>query len=253
MLENAGNVVAIVDDDPSVREATANLLKANGFKAEGFASASEFLNSSQLDAIGCLILDLRLPVMSGLELQRHLAAEQTTISVVFITAHGNPEIQKEAIKAGAVDFLAKPFSEEALLRATRNALEKSENNLKAKLAEHFLAGLRNHDWNSLRPLVTADVTWSLPGHSVISGEARGVEAVVRRAQTIVSFGINFEVKHILVGQHGVALSLHNTAQRDGLMLDEHLATVFGLRDRKIAAINTYLSDVDMVNAFFISV
>jgi hypothetical protein len=251
MPENARNVVAVVDDDPSVREATANLLKANGFKSEGFASASEFLNSSQLDATGCLILDLRLPVMSGLELQRHLAAEHTTISVVFITAHGNPEIQKEAIKAGAVDFLAKPFSEEALLRATRNALEKSENNVKVKLAEHFQAGLRNRDWNSLRPLMTVDVIWSLPGHSVISGEARGVEAVVRRAETIVSYGLTFTLKDILVGQNGVALSLHNTARRGDLILDEHLATVLHIHEGKIATINSYLSDIGMVNAFFV--
>ena len=125
MMKDARDLVAILDDDPSVRDATASLLKANGFRTESFSSASEFQNSPHLGEAGCLILDLQLPGMGGLELQRHLAAGHPQISVVFITAHASPEIRDEAMKAGAVDFLAKPFSEDALLRATRLALEKS--------------------------------------------------------------------------------------------------------------------------------
>ncbi len=89
------------------------------------------------------------------------------------------------------------------------------------------------------------------GKSLISGEAIGADAVVERAKLIVSYGLTFTLKHILYGPHGVALSLHNTARRGDLILDEHLATVCSLRDGKIFAINSYLSDIDMVNAFFV--
>jgi ketosteroid isomerase-like protein len=122
-----------------------------------------------------------------------------------------------------------------------------------KLGERFITALRSRDWNLLRSLLTEDVVWNLPGESIISGEARGTEAVVERSQTIVSYDVNFTLKHILIGRHDMALSLHNTASRGDAVLDEHLATVFTLRDGKIAAINTNLSDVDMVNEFFIPV
>lgn len=124
---------------------------------------------------------------------------------------------------------------------------------KRNVAEGFLSSLKNRDWATLRTMTDEKAVWTLPGKSIISGEASGVEAIIRRAQTIVDFGINFELKHILIGQHGVALSLHNTARRGNLALDEHLATVISLCDGKITAINTYLSDVELVNAFFVSV
>jgi hypothetical protein len=88
-------------------------------------------------------------------------------------------------------------------------------------------------------------------HRLISGEASGVDAVITRAQRIVSYGLTFTLKHILIGQHDLALSLHNTAKSGNQILDEHLATVCLLRNEKICAINTYLSDVEMVNAFFV--
>ncbi|MGH7992925.1 MAG: response regulator transcription factor [Limisphaerales bacterium] len=123
MCEKAKHLVAVVDDDPSVCEATISLLKANGFGAESFCSAAEFLNSPQLDGARCLILDLQLSDMSGLELQRHLAGENRRIPVIYITAHGTPETREEAMRAGAIAFLSKPFSEEALLNSIRLALE----------------------------------------------------------------------------------------------------------------------------------
>jgi hypothetical protein len=83
------------------------------------------------------------------------------------------------------------------------------------------------------------------------GEARGVDAVIERAQRIVSYGLTFTLKRVLIGQHGLALSLHNTAKRGDVVLDEHLATVCILQDGKICAIHTYLSDVNMLNAFFV--
>ena len=104
----------------------------------------------------------------------------------------------------------------------------------------------------MRSLLNSDdVVWNLPGNSVISGKACGAEAVVRRARSIVSYGLTFTLRHILFGEEGVALSLHNTARRRDQALDEHLATVCKMRDGKIGAIDTYLSDVDMVDAFFV--
>jgi uncharacterized protein len=122
---------------------------------------------------------------------------------------------------------------------------------KKGIAQQFLAGLRSRDWSLLRSIMTDDIVWSLPGTSLISGEASGVDAVIARAQRIVSYGLTFTLKHILIGQHDLALSLHNTAKNGNQILDEHLATVCLLRNGKICAINTYLSDVEMVNAFFV--
>jgi ketosteroid isomerase-like protein len=124
---------------------------------------------------------------------------------------------------------------------------------KTELAQKFLTGLRNRDWESLKSLMTEDIVWSLPGSSLISGEAHGIDAVIRRSQLIVSYGLTLTLKHILIGQHGVALSLNNTARRGDLQLDEHLATVFSLREGKICTISTYLSDVEMLNAFFVAI
>jgi FixJ family two-component response regulator len=121
--EMAGHLVAIVDDDESVREATTSLLGSNGIGAETFSSAEEFLNSRLLAETGCLLLDIGMPGMSGLELQRHLAGEGRRVPIIFITARDDQEIRMEAMRAGAVDFLSKPFSEEALLKAIHNALE----------------------------------------------------------------------------------------------------------------------------------
>ena len=124
---------------------------------------------------------------------------------------------------------------------------------KTELAQKFLTGPRNRDWESLKSLMTEDIVWSLPGSSLISGEAHGIDAVIRRSQLIVSYGLTLTLKHILIGQHGVALSLNNTARRGDLQLDEHLATVFSLREGKICTISTYLSDVEMLNAFFVAI
>jgi FixJ family two-component response regulator len=119
-------VITIVDDDESMREALKSLMRSVGFRAETFASGEEFLNSNRLRETACLILDLQMPGISGLELQNRLAALQNRVPVVFITAHGNEEDRKRALQAGAVDFLRKPFSEEALLDAVHVALETSQ-------------------------------------------------------------------------------------------------------------------------------
>jgi len=121
---------------------------------------------------------------------------------------------------------------------------------KKALARQFLTALKTSDHELLHSILAEDVTWNLPGASLISGDARGVEAILRRSQTIVAHGVHFDLLHILVGSHGVALSLHNTAHHRSRVLDEHLATVLTLQEGRITSINTYMSDVGMLSQFF---
>jgi FixJ family two-component response regulator len=115
-------MVAIVDDDESMRSALHSMLKSVGFPSQGFASAEEFLRSGQQQT-ACLITDLRMPGMSGLELQARLNAELSRIPIIFISAHGDEELRLQALRAGAVEFLAKPFDHKKLLEMVRMALE----------------------------------------------------------------------------------------------------------------------------------
>jgi FixJ family two-component response regulator len=117
------NVVAIVDDDESVRSALQGLMKAVGLPARAFASAEEFLESGEQQETGCLIADIRMPGMSGLELQASLNADDCRIPIIFITAHGDEKMRMQALRAGAVEFVAKPFDDEALVASVRAALE----------------------------------------------------------------------------------------------------------------------------------
>src|SRR5882672_5184412 len=117
-------LVAIVDDDDLMRSALQGLLKAVGWPARAFASAEEFLTSGQQHETACLIADIRMPGMSGLELQAKLNAEHCRIPTIFITAHGDARMRMQALRAGAVEFLAKPFDDEALLESVRAALER---------------------------------------------------------------------------------------------------------------------------------
>ena len=116
--------VSIVDDDESVREAINSLLRSVGFHAEVFASAEEFLNSGYQHNAECLILDVRMSGMSGLQLQEQLASAKCDIPIIFITAHvSDTQARTRALQSGAVDFLIKPFSEEALLNDVYTALQ----------------------------------------------------------------------------------------------------------------------------------
>ena len=116
-------LVAIVDDDDSVRGALHGLLKAVGLPTIAFASAEEFLKSGQQHHTACLIADIRMPGMSGLELQAQLNADRCRIPTIFITAHGDAKMRMQALREGAVEFLSKPFDDEALLESVRAALE----------------------------------------------------------------------------------------------------------------------------------
>jgi FixJ family two-component response regulator len=122
-IQGNAKMVAIVDDDDLMRTALQGLLKSAGLRAQAFASADEFLRSGHQHDTACLITDIRMPGMSGLELQAQLNADHCRIPTIFITAHGDAKMRMQAMRAGAVEFLAKPFDDEALLESVRAALE----------------------------------------------------------------------------------------------------------------------------------
>ena len=118
--------ISVVEDDESVREAIYDLMDCMGLRTELFSSAEDFLNSDGLRDTTCLIVDVRMPGMSGLELQSHLNAAGLRIPIIFMSAHDDGEAESRALGAGAIDFLKKPFSEDALLRAIRASLNIEE-------------------------------------------------------------------------------------------------------------------------------
>jgi FixJ family two-component response regulator len=116
-------MVAVVEDDESYRAAVQRLLKSAGLPVRSFASAEDFLKSGQQEETGCLIADIQMPGMSGLDLQAKLNADRCPIPIIFITAHGDEEMRLQAMRAGAVKFLAKPFDGAILLESVRVALK----------------------------------------------------------------------------------------------------------------------------------
>ena len=122
-MNNPNSVVYIVDDDSSVRDAISNLLESVGLRAQTFGSTEEFLGFTRTDAASCLVLDVMLPGMRGLEFQEMLKKSGISIPIIFITAHGDIPMTSKAMKAGAIEFLAKPFPKEDLLAAIRRGLE----------------------------------------------------------------------------------------------------------------------------------
>lgn len=130
-------LVFVVDDDASMREALSSLIRSAGFRVSTFSSAKEYLLQEPPNAPACLVLDVRLPGMSGLELQRELTAASKTIPIIFITGHGDIPMSVRAMKAGAVEFLAKPFRDKDLLEAIRQAIERDEKAIqeRTRLAE----------------------------------------------------------------------------------------------------------------------
>ena len=117
-------VVFVVDDDSSIRDALTSLIRSVGLRVEAFESAQAFLSRPRPDAPGCLVLDVRLPGLSGLDLQRELAAAQVTLPIIFITGYGDIPMTVQAMKAGAVEFLTKPFRDQELLDAIQQAIER---------------------------------------------------------------------------------------------------------------------------------
>jgi len=134
-------VVFVVDDDPSVRRAIQRVVQSVGLQVELFGSAQEFLRSKRPDITSCLVLDIRLERISGLELQRQLADANIHIPIIFITAHGDIPMSVQAMKAGAVEFLLKPFRDQDLLDAIQQALDRDETR---RVQEAEVTKLREH-------------------------------------------------------------------------------------------------------------
>ena len=134
-------LVFVVDDDPSVREALGSLLRSEGLRVEMFPSADEFLSRHEVDSPACLVLDVRLPGLNGLALQHALTEASNEIPIIFITGHGDVPTSVRAMKAGAMEFLTKPFRDEDLLSAVHQALEKD---VAARGERLKLAELRSH-------------------------------------------------------------------------------------------------------------
>jgi FixJ family two-component response regulator len=123
-MTEAQAIVFVVDDDEGMRQSLKNLIGSVGLRVEAFASAQEFLRSKLMDVPGCLVLDVRLPGLSGLDLQKRIADAGIAIPIIFITGHGDIPMTVRAMKAGAVEFLTKPFRDQDLLDAIQQALER---------------------------------------------------------------------------------------------------------------------------------
>jgi FixJ family two-component response regulator len=132
-----GPIVFVVDDDRSVRDSLRRLITSVGMRVEVFSSAQAFLSAPRPDVPGCLVLDVRLPGLSGLDLQRELAQSHATLPIIFLTGHGDIPMSVQAMKAGAVEFLTKPFRGQELLDAIRHAIERdrAERATRQELAE----------------------------------------------------------------------------------------------------------------------
>jgi FixJ family two-component response regulator len=146
-MSSMGSVVFVVDDDQSVRDSLRRLLTSVGLTVEVFPSAQAFLQRLPVDSPGCLVLDVRLPGLSGLDLQRELAGSDTALPIIFLTGHGDIPMSVRAMKAGAVEFLTKPFREQDLLDAIRQAIERDR---VARQERQGLAALRGR-YDSLTP------------------------------------------------------------------------------------------------------
>ena len=144
-MSKPDSLVFVVDDDAAVREAIQSLIRSVGLYVEGFASAQDFLRSKRPDVPGCLVLDIRLPGFSGLQLQSKLADADIRIPIVFMTGHGDIPMTVKAMKAGAVEFLTKPFRDQDLLEAVQQALESDRS---ARLERGLTDGLRER-YNAL--------------------------------------------------------------------------------------------------------
>jgi FixJ family two-component response regulator len=124
-MSHATPIVFVVDDDISVRESLELLIRCEGWEPETFASAEEFLSRPRVLAPSCLVLDVTLPDLSGLDLQKRVAVDRIDMPIIFITGYGDVPMTVQAMKAGAVEFLTKPFGDDVLLSAIRNAIERS--------------------------------------------------------------------------------------------------------------------------------
>ena len=146
-MTNEGPIVFVVDDDASVRPAIESLIRSIGLRVKSFASAQDFLHFERPDVPACLILDVRLPGLSGLDLQKELTAAGNAIPIIFITGHGDIPMSVQAMKSGAVEFLTKPFRDQQLLDAIQSALQKDG----SRRGEQAGRAELQHRYDSLTP------------------------------------------------------------------------------------------------------
>lgn len=170
-------VVFVVDDDVSVRESLAPLIRWAGWKPETFSSAQEFLSRPRDETPSCLVLDVELPDLNGLDLQERVAADRAAMPIIFITGHGDIPMSVRAMKAGAAEFLTKPFERDALLNAIRSAIERSR---EALLQASELKILRER-YASLTPREREVLAWVVSGllNKQVGGELGMTEATVK--------------------------------------------------------------------------
>jgi RNA polymerase sigma factor (sigma-70 family) len=176
-LSTVAGLIYIVDDDASVRKSLGRLARSAGYDAEPFASAEEFLSSELAPAPCCLVLDVRLPGLDGLELQERLAEKETPVPVIFISGHGDIPMSVKAMRRGAIDFLPKPFSDDNLLGAIENALARSVQLREARSRKRRIHALVE----TLTPREQEIMRWVITGmlNRQIAGELGIAEKTVK--------------------------------------------------------------------------
>ncbi len=170
-------IVFIVDDDVSVREALEGLIRSVGLRVESFASAEEFLVRRRGDESGCVVLDVRLPNLNGLDLQKRMAKLNLDLPIIFITGHGDVPTSVQAMKAGALDFLTKPFADQDLLDAIRHAIERHRVALQHRKGLHEL----RERYESLTPREREVMSWVVAGllNKQVAGELGTSEITIK--------------------------------------------------------------------------
>jgi FixJ family two-component response regulator len=187
-MTEVASVVFVVDDDPSIRRAIKRLVESVGLRVEGLGSAPEFLRSQRPDAPSCLVLDVRLPGISGLDFQRELREANIHIPIIFITAHGDIPMTVRAMKAGAVEFLTKPFRDQELLDAIQQGLERDH----ARRAQEAEVRKLRERFESLTPRERELLPWVVSGllNKKIADAIEASEATVKvhRSQLMRKMG-----------------------------------------------------------------
>jgi len=170
-------VVFVVDDDVSVRESLESLIRWAGWKPETFSSAQDFLSRSRIETPSCLVLDVELPDLNGLDVQERVAADRTEMPIIFITGHGDIPMSVRAMKAGAAEFLTKPFERDVLLQAIRRALERSG----VALAQASELRMLRERYASLTPREREVLVWVVSGllNKQVGAELGMTEATVK--------------------------------------------------------------------------